>query len=175
MTNPSKLTVRRATAVDAQWIQDSFAQHDPRPKPAGYFAHLCDAQAQDRFRLFVASAGDDYVGHCKVDFRPEYAHFSKNRIPEIQDLYVIAPFRCQGVGSALLDVAETTIAELSKVAGIGVGLYADYGSAQRLYTRRGYIPDGRGIAYEGTTLCPGQRVLVDDDLVLYLIKDLSLI
>jgi hypothetical protein len=56
------------------------------------------------------------------------------------------------------------------VAGIGVGLFASYGSAQRLYVRRGYIPDGRGIARRGETIEPGASVVVDDDLVLYFTK-----
>lgn len=28
---------------------------------------------------------------------------------------------------------------------IGVGLHAGYGSAQRMYVKRGYIPDGTGV------------------------------
>ena len=34
----------------------------------------------------------------------------------------------------------------SPLAGIGFGLYADYGAAQRLYVKCGYLPDGRGRA-----------------------------
>ena len=33
------------------------------------------------------------------------------------------------------------------IVGIGVGLYPDYGSAQRLYIKRGYLPDGHGATY----------------------------
>ncbi len=41
---------------------------------------------------------------------------------------------------ALMDAAEARAAERSAIVGLGVGLYADYGSAQRMYARRGYLP-----------------------------------
>jgi len=44
-----------------------------------------------------------------------------------------------------MDQAEQIIAERSDIVGIGVGLYADYGTAQRMYARRGYVPDGHGL------------------------------
>jgi len=57
--------------------------------------------------------------------------------------------------------------------GIGFALYADYGRAQRLYVRRGYVPDGRGVAYAGELGVPGQTYRLDDDLVLFLTKPLE--
>ena len=78
----------------------------------------------------------------------------------------------RGIGSRLMDAAEALIAERSPVAGIGVGLYPDYGPAQRLYVLRGYLPDGRGIAWNGTNVSPGQTVEVDDELALYFTKAL---
>ena len=58
------------------------------------------------------------------------------------------------------------------VMGIGVGLYPDYGPAQRLYAKLGYRPDGRGIAYNERTVAPGETVRLDDDLVLWMTKPL---
>jgi hypothetical protein len=58
------------------------------------------------------------------------------------------------------------------VMGIGVGLYADYGAAQRLYVRLGYRPDGRGVWYGAQPAVPGQPYRLDDDLVLFLEKAL---
>ncbi|WP_275693088.1 hypothetical protein [Devosia lacusdianchii] len=37
----------------------------------------------------------------------------------------------------------------------------------------GYLPDGRGITYNGNPVTPGGSVSVDDDLVLWLVKPLS--
>jgi hypothetical protein len=53
-----------------------------------------------------------------------------------------------------------------------VGLSSDYGAAQRLYVRRGYIPDGRGIIYRGRTVNFGEAVTADDDLVLCFTREL---
>ena len=55
------------------------------------------------------------------------------------------PFRRRGVATLLMDAAEQ-LARGRGVAtlGITVGLPGEYGPAQRLYGRRGYIPDGPG-------------------------------
>lgn len=81
-------------------------------------------------------------------------------------------FQRRGIGSALMDRAEALIAERSPVAGIGVGLTANYGAAQVLYVRRGYVPDGRGIISGAEPVRPGASVAADDDLVLYLTRRL---
>lgn len=54
--------------------------------------------------------------------------------------------------------------------GIGFGLYDSYGTAQRLYVKRGYIPDGRGLMYDNQPVVPGSQVWVDDELTLFLVK-----
>jgi ribosomal protein S18 acetylase RimI-like enzyme len=86
---------------------------------------------------------------------------------------VLQEYRRKGIGSALMDEAETRIFQRGSAAGLGVGLYADYGNAQRMYARRGYVPDGRGLIYNNKPVPPGGHVLVDDNLVLYLVKNRS--
>jgi len=51
-------------------------------------------------------------------------------------------------------------------------IYADYGNAQRLYVKLGYIPDGQGVIVGDTYPNAGDRVRLDDALVLYLVKRL---
>jgi hypothetical protein len=53
-----------------------------------------------------------------------------------------------------------------------VGLFKDYGIAQRMYYKRGYMPNGNGIVYDGKEVAPGEIVRVDDDLNLFFIKEL---
>jgi Acetyltransferase (GNAT) domain len=60
-----------------------------------------------------------------------------------QDLNILRQFRRQGIASHLLDRVEAEVARHSGVVGIGVGFYPGYNAAQRLYVRRGYVPDGR--------------------------------
>jgi GNAT superfamily N-acetyltransferase len=91
-------------------------------------------------------------------------------IPEISDLNVLPQFRRQRIGPALMDAAELVIAARSTTAGLGVGLYADYAAAHLMYLKRGYLPDGRGIAYEFTPVLPGTTVPVDDELTLMMTR-----
>jgi hypothetical protein len=63
----------------------------------------------------------------------------------------------------------------SDTVSLGVGLHAGYGTAQRMYVKRGYIPDGTGVWYKDNPLTPYTECLNDDDLVLYLFKKLPII
>lgn len=72
-----------------------------------------------------------------------------------------------------MDKSENIIKERSEIAGIGVGLFSDYGNAQILYAKRGYIPDGKGIYNSHRYIERGDTVIIDDDVALYLIKKLT--
>lgn len=123
------------------------------------------------FRLTIAlkRAADGYLTvHWVSDYKP----LRDENIPEITDLNVLPNWRRKGIASRLMDEAEARIAERSAVAGIGVGMDADYGPAQRMYVLRGYVPDARGLTHSGRNLQWGETVKVDDGLVLMLTKRL---
>lgn len=141
-------------------------------KPAAQYQRYLDEQTADQRPVLVARLDGEFAGYVTVLWEPDYPPFRKTGIPEIQDFNVLPQFRRRGIGSALMDAAEALIATRSATAGIGVGLYPDYGPAQRLYVLRGYLPDGRGIASETVQVRPGQVVRVDDDLALYFTRDL---
>ncbi len=103
----------------------------------------------------------------------EYIPFAKKNIPEIKDLNVLPACRNQGIGSALMKKAEDKTRAFNRQVGIGVGLTADYGHAQRLYVKSGYIPDGNGVTYHHESVKWGVDYKMDDELVLWFIKDLS--
>lgn len=68
--------------------------------------------------------------------------------------------------------AEEIASKYSDTVYLGVGLHSGYGSAQRMYVKRGYIPDGSGVWY-GRSVCePYGKCCNDDDLNLYLSKTL---
>ena len=70
-------------------------------------------------------------------------------------------------------LAERIAAEYADHVYLGVGLHSGYGAAQRMYVKRGYIPDGSGVWY-GDKVCPQYTPCCnDDDLVLYLSKRLK--
>ncbi len=128
----------------------------------------------DEFKriTFVASVGSEIAGLVNLIFESEYPFFRENKIPEINDLLVHPSFRKQGVGKLLICEAEREAARNYDFVGLGVGLYRDYGSAQRLYVKNGYIPDGNGIVYKNNEVKPGNYVFLDDDLLLYFYKKL---
>ncbi|MEM6768932.1 MAG: GNAT family N-acetyltransferase, partial [Bacteroidota bacterium] len=86
---------------------------------------------------------------------------------------VLKKYQRQGIGSLLMDEAERRIRAVSRFSGIGFGITPDYGPAQILYVKRGYIPDGNGLTKDGKPLNYLDKVVIHDDLVLYLIKELS--
>lgn len=48
-----------------------------------------------------------------------------------------------------------------------VSAFDKYGPVQRLYTRRGYVPDGRGACRGQVPLSDGARVIMDGDLIIW--------
>ena len=94
-------------------------------------------------------------------------------IAEVVDVNRLFRVRNIGFASKILEVLEKRISKRSIVAGIGVGLVKDYGAAQRLYVNRGYVPNGKGAYYKKNNLGYFEEVIADDDLVLYLTKNLT--
>ena len=115
------------------------------------------------------------IGYGNLLLHSEYPPFSKNQIPEISDLWVFEEYRKQGIGSFLISHLETEAKQQGcSQIGIGVGLYRDYGLAQKLYFQLGYLPDGEGITYKYSPVTPGEKYPVDDDLILWLVKPLRI-
>jgi GNAT superfamily N-acetyltransferase len=136
-------------------------------KPREQYERYLAQQEADQRHVWVAHVDGQFAGYVTLVWQPSYPPFRAEGIPEIQDFNVLPAFRRRGIGSALMDAAERAAAERTGVVGIGVGLDPDYGPAQRLYVLRGYVPDGRGIAWRDSTVSYGEQVIVDDDLVLY--------
>lgn len=86
---------------------------------------------------------------------------------------MLEKYRKRGIGSKLMDVAEQIASEYSDTVCLGVGLHAGYGSAQRMYVKRGYIPDGTGVWYQDAVCGQNADCRNDDDLVLYFSKKLE--
>ena len=90
--------------------------------------------------------------------------------PELSDFNVFEPFQNQGIGNFLMEEAENRVKLFSDKVTLGVGLHSGYGPAQRLYIKRGYIPDGTGVWYRNKPLEMNDTIQNNDDLVLYLSK-----
>ena len=121
----------------------------------------------------MAEVDGEVAGYCTLTWESRYQPFQTVGVPEVADLNVLPPYRNHGVGSALLDAVENVAGARSAIVGLGVGLYADYGAAQRLYVRRGYVPDGRGVMYEYRAVEPGQSIPIDDAATLMMTRTLK--
>jgi GNAT superfamily N-acetyltransferase len=156
-------------------MTEAFNQIGWNKPPSLFEGYLKEQEAGERL-VWMAHLHDQFAGYVTLNWQSQYESFAAARIPEIMDLNVLPPFRKVGVGSMLLDIAEKEAATKSEVVGIGVGLYAGeddgYGSAQRLYVKRGYIPDGKGVTYNYEPTVPGNIYPLDDELVLWWMKKL---
>jgi GNAT superfamily N-acetyltransferase len=133
---------------------------------------LSEHQAGKRLVL-LAVEEESILAYGSLLWSPDYQPFRELGIPEIQDLVVAEERRGEGIGSRLVAALEDRAHKRSCwQIGLGVGLYADYGSAQRLYVKLGYVPDGRGVYYKYVPTSGGSTVRVDDDLLLWLVKSL---
>ncbi len=168
----TELSIRLLEACDIQLIAAAFSAIG-WDKPAAQYERYLSEQNEGRRTVLVANVGDEFAGYLTIRWQSDYLPFRQERIPEIVDLNVLPRFRRRGIGTALMDEAERRIAERSPVAGIGVGMDADYGPAQRMYVLRGYVPDGRGLTYRSRHLKYGDRVTVDEALALFFTKQLN--
>lgn len=162
-------TIRLFEASDISMIVNTFSEHHWF-KPAETFETYWKEQLLDERLMWLAFVKQQFAGYVTLKWQSKYAHFFKNQIPEIMDLNVLPPYRREGIGLRLLKTAENAARSKADVVGLGVGLYADYGSAQRLYVKQGYVPDGFGITYDYKPIEPGNSVILDDDLVLWFTK-----
>lgn len=165
------LHIRLLKRADIAPIAAAFAALGWNKPPSQYERYLAEQGAGQRV-VFIALADDVFAGYVTICWQSDYPPFREANIPEIVDFNVLPTFRRQGIGSRLMDEAEHTVAERFPVVGIGVGMDGDYGSAQRMYVKRGYLPDGRGLFSHGHPVRYGETVIVDDDLVLYFTKNL---
>jgi len=172
----NQIQIRPLIREDIIAISEAFKQIGWN-KPASLFeGYLKEQEAEERI-VWVAHFKGEFAGYVTLKWQSGYPSFKAENIPEIMDLNVLPHYRKMGVGSLLLDCAEKEALTKSQNIGIGVGLYAGkdggYGAAQRLYIKRGYIPDGKGVTYNYQPTIPGNGYPLDDDLVLWFTKRLS--
>lgn len=164
--------IRLLDESDPVVISQAFQEQGWAKSAEQYIQYLAEQQNGERV-TWVAELDGAFAGYVNVLWNSYYPSFREQGIPEINDFNVLIKYQRQGIGSRLMDRAEEVIHERTETAGIGVGVFSDYGKAQILYARRGYIPDGQGIHKHDRYLKWGDETIIDDDVVLYLTKKLS--
>lgn len=167
----SEIVVREMLPSDASVFYETLLSYGWHPQLSTYTGYFADQQAGTR-RVFVAEYQGRVAGLCTLVLDPAEGPWGGQHIPEIVDLVVFSDAQRRGVGGCLLDAAEAEASILSPRVFLAVGLHAGYGPAQRIYARRGYVPDGSGVWYKGKPLEPYTPCVNDDDLLLFLSKDL---
>lgn len=148
------------TAFSAQnWVK-------PRQVIENYFH---EQTRGERF-VFVAELNQQIAGYATLVKKIKNGPFKGTTYPEITDFNVFIPFQKRGIGTKILTACENKAFEFSDHVTLGVGLHQGYGSAQRLYVKRGYVPDGSGVWFENQPCPPYTTCENNDELVLYLAK-----
>lgn len=166
------LTIRDMRIDDAQPLSAAEQSVGYDTEAARFIGRVRDSENGLSVAI-VAETGGVPVGYVNVYWNAEHGPFVGKAVPGIIDFGVLEGYRSLGVGSKLMDAAERIAAQRSEMVWLAVGMNTFFGPAQRLYVKRGYVPDGNGVWYKHE-ICPsGALVRNDDDLELYMIKKLS--
>ena len=164
------LTIRNMEEADARIFTDEEIAQGWDADITKYLTRLRDQSAGKCVSLTAVYKGLP-AGYVNVYLTGLGGAFSGKGLPEIVDFGVLEKFRRKGIGSFLMDVAEKIAGRYADTVWLGVGLHSGYGSAQRMYVKRGYIPDGSGVWYGNKPCAQYETGLVNDDnLALFLSK-----
>lgn len=166
------LELRAIQKEDCYMISEAF-QEQGWNKPVEQYKRYFEYQVAGTRDIIIAESAGEFAGYLTIQWQSSYLPFREKDIPEVVDFNVLKKFQRKGIGTVLMNEAERRIQQKSNYAGIGFGMYKDYGAAQILYIKRGYIPDGNGLVKDYKSIPYGQTITVDDSIVLYLVKKLA--
>lgn len=167
-----KVTIRSMNESDIQLITDAELAQGWHVECAKQEARYRD-QCEGRSHGLIAEYHGEIAGYINLYKTALDGPEAFAAMPEIVDFGVLIKFRRLGIGSKLMDAAESLSLQYGNTVCLGVGLHQGYGAAQRMYVKRGYIPDGSGVWYGGKVCSEYENCCNDDDLVLYLSKTLA--
>lgn len=160
---------RKMIEEDCSRIAKGFDEQGWNKPVEQYETYFKEQENGERY-VIIAEYNGEFAGYITIVSASSDPEFSSKGIPELVDFNVLIKHRNKGIGSTLMDVAEAYCFEEYDVVGLSVGLLSGYGSAQRMYVKRGYIPTGTGLKYGHKVLDYFEPVQLDDDLVLSFTK-----
>ncbi|MEL6134455.1 MAG: GNAT family N-acetyltransferase [Bacteroidota bacterium] len=166
-----RISLRAIRSEDCVPISKAFEEQGWN-KPVAQYENYVQFQERGERDIILAEYEGEFAGYLTIQWQSDYKPFAEKRIPEIVDFNVLKKYQRRGIGTSLMDEAEARIKKVSAYAGIGFGVYQDYGAAQILYINRGYKPDGRGLVRDSISLKPGEMITIDDSIVFCLTKKL---
>lgn len=167
--NNGNLIVRSMIKSDIGKLVNGFLEQGWN-KSYELFNYYYNLQENNERLVIIAELSGDVSGYVTLLPYTKVGPFAYRDIPEIVDLNVLIKHQKKGIGNKIMDIAENLAKEKSDYISLSVGLHSGYGSAQRMYVKRGYIPDGSGVWYNGKQLEQYSKCENDDDLTLYFLK-----
>lgn len=165
------IVIRSMKIEDAKTLYETYLSYGWHPSMENYETYYREQEEGSR-KVFIAEYEGRVAGQCTLVMNPEEGSWAGQGYPEIVDLTVFFHIHNKGIGNKLLDAAEQEAAKVSDMVYLAVGVHSGYGAAQRIYIKRGYMPDGSGVWYQGKVLDQYAPCCNDDDLLLFLSKKL---
>ena len=164
----TKCSIRKMQESDIKNLSQGFISQGWPGREEILARYFLEQKSKER-EVLVAEIDGVVAGYITILPDAKQGPFA-GMAPELSDFNVFEPFQNQGIGNLLLEEAEKRVKLISDKVTLGVGLHSGYGPAQRLYMKRGYIPDGTGVWYQNQPLEMNTTIQNNDDLVLYLSK-----
>ena len=163
-------SIRKMQESDIKYLSRGFIRQG-WPSREEVLTRYFEEQESGEREVLVAEVEGAVAGYITILPDAKQGPFA-GMAPELSDFNVFEPFQNQGIGNLLLEEAEKRVRLISDKVTLGVGLHSGYGPAQRLYIKRGYIPDGTGVWYQNHQ--PAMNAVCEDigELILYLSKNL---
>ena len=163
-------TIRNMIKSDIESLSHGFMNQGWPGREEILARYLLEQESGER-EILVSEIDGAVAGYVTILPSAKHGPFAEV-YPELSDFNVFETFQNQGIGNLLMEEAEKRVKLVSDKVTLGVGLHSGYGPAQRLYIKRGYIPDGSGVWYQNYPVAMNATCEDIGDLVLYLSKDL---
>ena len=148
------------------------ADNDESEGNIAYLKNQLLNQDKHECSALIALYGGNVAGYVFLYYKCRWGALANCGVPGVVDLTVFEKYRQKGIATNLMNVAEDIARRHSNKVYLEVCLSAEYGPAQRLYVKRGYIPDGKGMYYEGRVCETDAICKNNDELTLCLVKEL---
>lgn len=166
----SNVDIREMSYDDIPFI--CKADDDESDRNIAYLNNQLKNQDKHECSALIALYHGKVAGYVFLYYKCRWGGLANCNIPGVVDLIVFEEYRQKGIATNLMDVAEDIAKKHSNKVYLDVCLSSEYGPAQRLYIKRGYIPDGKGVYYE-EKVCETDAICKNnDELTLCLVKEL---
>lgn len=148
------------------------ADNDKSESNIVYLRNQIENQKKQECSALLALYNGEIAGYVFLYYKCRWGGLANCDLPCVIDLIVFEKYRKNGIATALMDIAEKIAKKHSNKVYLDVCLNSEYGPAQRLYVKRGYVPNGKGAYYEEKVCETNAICKNDDELTLCLVKEL---